>query len=312
MFSFADVPRLDEIADGVHTFIQPAGGWCLNNAGLLLMEGRPALIDTAATEARATLLRALTVEVAGAPPGMIINTHSHGDHTFGNFVFPEALVMGHERTMLEAKEAGLHLTQLWPEVDWGGIELVLPHVTFREPLRMRLGEHDVELRSYGPAHSGCDTVVWLPRQRILFTGDLVMSGVTPFVLTGSVRGLRSAVADLRKLDPAVIVPGHGPVGGPELLDSTERYLDQLADLARKAEAEGLAPVQVARQADLGEFAEMLDSERLVPNLFRACDELRLCRTPDEPGGDTPGTLARVDVMFAAMVEFHGGVPRCHA
>jgi cyclase len=300
---FGGDPRLDEIADGVHVFLQPNGGWCLSNAGLLAIESRPVLIDTAATEARAVLLRSLSAKVTADPPGMIINTHSHGDHTFGNFVFPEALVVGHERTRLEVKAAGLHLTRLWPEVTWGSVEIVPPQVTFPERLTIQLGDHYLEARSFGPAHSGRDTIVWLPRQRVLFAGDLLMSGVTPFVLTGSVLGLRSAVAELRRFDAVTVVPGHGPVGGRELLDITERYLDWLLSLAREAIAADLTPVQAAREADLGEFAGLLDSERLVPNLYRACRELR---------GAEPGTLAEVDMMFAAMVEFHGRIPECHA
>jgi cyclase len=300
MPTFAGEPRLEEIADGVHAFLQPNGGWCLNNAGLVVGRGESVLIDTAATEARARRLRGM---VAGTPPRVIVNTHSHGDHTYGNCVFPEALVVAHERTRREAEEAGLHLTRLWPRVDWGDIQVTLPHLTFTERLTMRLGEHLLELHSFGPAHSGCDTVVWLPRQRVLFTGDLVMSGVTPFVLTGSVGGLRSAVARLREFDAKTIVPGHGPVGGAELLDATERYLTWLTGLANAALAEGMNPLQAARDADLGEFTTLLDNERIAPNLYRAYDEAR---------GGAHGAFSEVDTMFRAMVQLHGGIPNCHA
>jgi cyclase len=296
-------PQLKAISAGVHAFLQPDGGWCLNNAGLIVSEGGCVLVDTAATVARARLLRAHALEVAGAPPRLIVNTHAHGDHTFGNVVFPEALVMGHEETRKEAERTGLHLTGLWPHVDWGDVVVVLPQLTFGGPVTLRLGAHEAELHSFGPAHSGCDTAVWLPRERVLFAGDLVMSGVTPFVLTGSVRGLRSAVTALRKLDPVTVVPGHGPVGGPELLDATERYLDWLAELARAGLARGLPPLEAARQADLGPFGDLLDSERLAPNLHRAYDELR------DDAGHTP---AGVDQLFAEMVDLHGGLPECHA
>ncbi|OHV71793.1 MBL fold metallo-hydrolase [Pseudofrankia sp. BMG5.36] len=296
-------PRLEEIADGIQAFVQPDGGWCLNNAGLLLTPGGSLLIDTAATEARARLLRAFAVEAAGTPPTMLVNTHSHGDHTFGNFMFPEASLVGNDRTRREAAEAGLHLTRLWPEVGWGAVEVVLPDVTFSERMTIYRDGLEIELRSFGPAHSACDTVVWLPRQRVLFAGDLVMSGVTPFVLTGSVAGLRSAVAGLRELGAVTIVPGHGPVGGPELLDATERYLDWLTGLARSGLDQGLTPLRAAREAKLGEFAELLDPERLAPNLHRAYDELR---------GGGPGSFAAVDQLFTEMVELHGRLPTCHA
>ncbi|SNQ47158.1 Cyclase [Frankia canadensis] len=299
MSTFTGPVRLCELADGVHAFLQPDGGWCLNNAGLLVGGGTAVLVDTAATEARASRLRELAVTAAGAIPRVVVNTHAHGDHTFGNGVFPEALVVGHEGTRAEAERAGLHLTTLWPDVEWGKIEVVLPQATFRDPIAARLGGHDIELHSFASAHSASDTVVWLPGRRVLFAGDLVLSGVTPFVLTGSISGLRAALGRLREFDAATVVPGHGPVGGPELFDQTERYLGWLTELARAGIAAGLTPLQAARDADLGEFAGLIDSERLAPNLHRAYVDL----------GAEPADL---DQLLADMTRLHGGMPACHA
>jgi cyclase len=303
MRTFTGAPGLQEIADGVHAFVQPDGGWCLNNAGAVLDRDTAVLIDTAATESRAGRLRELVATVARQAPRTVVNTHAHGDHSFGNFVFPEAVVVAAERTRAEAIETGLHLTKLWPDVEWGAIELTPPQLTFSDRTTLHLADRTVELHSFGPAHSACDTVAWLPDQRVLFTGDLVMSGVTPIVLTGSIGGLRSAVAALRRFDALTIVPGHGPVGGPELLDTTERYLAWVTEVARAGLAEGRTPLDMARDADPGEFAEFVDGERLVPNLYRACGELR---------GGGAGAFADVDEIFRAMVELNGGLPTCHA
>jgi cyclase len=303
MRAFTGTPRLEEVADGVHAFVQPDGGWCLNNSGVIADGGSVVLVDTAATESRARRLRELIGGVAPAAPRIVVNTHAHGDHTFGNFVFPEALVVGAELTRAEALEAGLHLTTLWPGVHWGGIELNPPQLTFTGHLTLHLaGGRTAELYTYGPAHTAADTVVWLPRERVLFTGDLVMSGVTPLVLTGSVTGLRDTVAALRTFDAATIVPGHGAPGGAELLDVTERYLDRVLDLAEQGLAERRTPLEVARGAALGEFAGLIDGERLVANLYRAYAELRGC--PEDGAG--------VEEVFAAMLELHGGLPACHA
>lgn len=303
MRAFTGAPRLHEIADGIHAFLQPDGGWCLNNGGVIVDRDSAVLVDTAATEARARRLRELTGAVAPTPPRIVISTHAHGDHVFGNFVFPEAVVVGAERTRAEVLETGLHLTKLWPDVEWGAVELVPPQLTFSRRLTLHLADRTAELLSFGPAHSACDTVVWLPQERVLFTGDLVLSDVTPLILTGSIGGLRAAVARLRGLGARTVVPGHGPVGGPELLDTTERYLDWLIRVATAGLAEGRTPLDMARDADPGEFTAYVDPERLAPNLYRACGELR---------GGGAGAFAEVDEVFRAMVELHGGLPRCHA
>ncbi|WP_018681645.1 MBL fold metallo-hydrolase [Actinokineospora enzanensis] len=299
----AEAPALTEVADGVHAFLQPDGGWCLNNAGVLTGRDDTVLIDTAATRGRAELLRAMIASTGAPPPRFLVNTHSHGDHTFGNAAFPEATVIAQEGTAADMVAHGLHLTTLWPDVEWGEIGVDAPTVTYRDRMTVRAGGTVAELLHLGPAHSAYDTAVWLPAERVLFAGDLVMSGVTPFVMTGSVRGLLDALETVRRLDPSVIVPGHGPVCGIEMLDANVRYLRWLSGLACEAVASGVGPLEVASSVSLGEFSEWVDGERLVPNLFRACAEAR---------GAEPGAVLDVGEMFGAMVKHYGGLPTCHA
>ncbi|GGQ46558.1 MBL fold metallo-hydrolase [Streptomyces mutabilis] len=295
---------LQQVAEHVYAYVQPDGGWCLNNAGLITAGARPALIDTAATRDRALALKDAVATVSPRAPGYVVNTHPHGDHTFGNSVFAdEAVIVAQEATRAEMDLAGLHLTGLWPDVQWGGVTVRLPSLTFRKTLTLHLGETRVELLHPGIAHTTNDTVAWLPAERVLFTGDIVMSGATPFCLTGSVAGSLTAIAELRALAPRTVVAGHGPVGGPELLDATERYLRHVQYLATEGIAAGLTPLQAAREADLGEFAGLLDSERLVPNLHRAYAEA---------SGAPPGHPLDIGELFSEMVTFNGGLPVCCA
>lgn len=294
---------LEEVADGVFAYVQPDGGWCLNNAGLVVDGGESALVDTAATEARARRLRQSVLGVSPRAPRVVVNTHFHGDHTFGNFVFPEAVVVGHERARTEMAAAGLHLTGLWPDVRWGDLELALPTLTFPSAMTLHVGSLTAELVHVGPAHTTNDTVVWLPERSVLFTGDLVMSGVTPFCLMGSVSGSLTALEELRAFGADTVVTGHGPVTGPEVFDVAEGYLRRVQELAADGMAAGLTPLEVAREADLGAYAELLDSERLVPNLHRAYAEAN---------GGVPAAPMDVGALFGEMVEYHGGLPNCRA
>ncbi|MET9497752.1 MBL fold metallo-hydrolase [Streptomyces sp. NPDC006552] len=301
--SAATAGRFSEVADGVHAYVQPDGGWCLNNAGLLVADDACLLIDTVATEARARRLREQVLRLAGRAPRFVVNTHFHGDHTFGNFVFPEATVVGHERARQDAAAAGTHLTGLWPDVCWGELEIVVPALTYRDRMELHLGDHRARLLHVGPAHTTGDTVVWLPGPRVLFTGDVVMAGVTPFCPMGSVSGSLHALAQLRALDAVTVVPGHGPVGGPELFDTDEGYLRRLQRLAADGIAAGLTPLETAREAGPGPYAELLDAERLVPNLHRAYAEAL---------GAAPGDPLDIPALFREMAEHHGGLPACRA
>ncbi|WP_171168709.1 MBL fold metallo-hydrolase [Streptomyces sp. I05A-00742] len=291
-----------EVADGVHAYLQPDGGWCLNNAGFVVGSGAVTVIDTAASEARAHALREAVAAVTPTPVRTVVNTHSHGDHTFGNFVFPEAEVLSHDIGRVEVIEAGLTLQGLWPDADWGEVTLRPPTATFTDRLTLHRGDTRLELLHLGPAHTVNDVVVWLPAERVLFAGDIAMSGVTPFVLMGSVSGSLAVLEELAGLGARTVVCGHGPLAGPEVLEDNARYLRWLQETAAGARRAGLTPLEAAREADLGEFAGLIDAERLLGNLHRAYAE---------DAGAAPGARLDVVAVFEEMVTFNGGrLPAC--
>ncbi|GAB3795665.1 MBL fold metallo-hydrolase [Micromonospora zhanjiangensis] len=293
--------ELRPLAPGVYAYLQPPGGWCVSNAGLLTGAGSAALIDTTATESRARRLYDTAVATAGRSPGIVVNTHHHGDHTFGNFVFAgEATVIAHEAARTEMADKGTGLRRVWPDVGWGEISVALPDLTFTERLSLHIGDLHAELRYVGPAHTSNDVVVWLPEHGVLFAGDVLMAGATPFVLMGSLSGSLQAVAALRRLPGLhTVVCGHGPVCGPEVLDVTEGYLTWLAAVAADGVRRGWNPLEAARRADLGEFATLTEPERLVANLHRAYAEER---------GAPRGIHLPSAPAFDEMVAYNGGRP----
>lgn len=297
-------PSLLEVAESVYAYIQPDGGWCLNNAGLIVDPNCAVLVDTAATERRTKALREAVGTKAPQGPDYLVNTHFHGDHTFGNSYFkPRATIIAQAECARDHIAAGPALRGLWPDVDWGETPIERADITYGEEAAIQAGDRRVTLLHPGPAHTTGDTVVWLPDDGVLFTGDVVWSNTTPFCLMGSVAGSLEVLDDLRKLGPETVVPGHGPVGGSELLDQTGNYLHWLLDVAAAGVKAGRDVLETAAGADLGEFADLLDSERIVGNLHRAYAEL---------AGLPRGAQIDVATAFGDMVAFHGSLPTCHA
>lgn len=300
----APEPYLTELCTGIFAYVQPRGGWCLSNSGVLAGDGDTVVIDTGATVSRALRLKEAVTTVNGSKRVTIVNTHHHGDHFFGNCVFgADSTIIAHDLAREEMVSAGLGLQRLWPYVDWGEVVLTLPTLTFSDRLTIRSGGLTGELIHVGPAHTTNDVVVWLPGSRVLFAGDVVSNGVTPFMMMGSITGSLSALESLRELGAETIVPGHGSIGGPELLDENAAYLVWVASLAAAGFEAGLSPLELARKTDLGQYAELIDSERIVGNLIRAYLEL--------PGED-PGSPLDVYAGFQQMVDYHGGLPACLA
>ena len=298
-------PSMEEVSSGIYAYVQLDGSWGLNNAGFIRGKDSLTLIDTCFTEARTRAYLEAVRNVSSLPMKTLVNTHHHGDHTHGNYLVPEASIIGHELCRQTVIDTGLQaLHPLFPGVDWGDLELAPPTITFNDRMELNSDDLKIELIFMGPAHTTNDIVAWLPQRKLLFAGDLIFNQGTPFVAMGSVSGSLQALKRLRELGAETIVPGHGSVCGPEVMDDIEAYLTFVQDTAREAFEAGLTPLDASRQVDLNRFAEWHDRERIAGNLHRAYSELRW-----EP----PGTVLDLGPMVADMVALNGGRPvRCLA
>jgi cyclase len=293
-------PRVEEVSPGVFAYIQLDGSWGLNNTGFIAGRDGVLAIDACFTEQRTRrLLEAIRLAAPGRSIRTLVNTHHHGDHTFGNHLFlPDATIIGQHGCRGTILAEGLAAHRLFPDVDWGEIVVAPPSVTFAERLDLWVDDMKVELIFVGPAHTTNDIVAWLPARKVLFSGDVLFNGGTPFALAGSVGGWLEALDRLRALGPETIVAGHGPITGPKVIEDVAAYLQFVLAAARRGMDARLEPLELARGLDLGRFGEWLDPERLPANLHRAYSELR-----GEPrGAPLPGAA------IADMVAFNGGRP----
>jgi cyclase len=187
------------------------------------------------------------------------------------------VLIGHERMREGLREDRVidGCPPFWdPVPDWGPVVRRLPDITVGSALTVHVGDRRVDLLHPGaPAHTFGDLVAWVPAERVLFAGDLLFAGLTPLVFMGSLTGALTSLDWLAAFAPDVVVPGHGPVlAGDEIervLEDHRRYYRFVLALAEKGMAEGQTPLALARDADLGEFTDWLDAERLVLNLHRA-------------------------------------------
>jgi cyclase len=298
-------PRLEAVSDGIYAFIQPDGSWWINNTGFLAGRSGVVAVDSCSTERRTRAWLDAIRSVTDRPVRTLVNTHHHGDHTHGNFLFRPAAVIGHHRCREQVLAFGHpNWEGVFSPIDFGRLDIEAPFVTFTDRLDIFVDDLLVELHYIGtPAHTTNDVVAWIPERRVLFAGDLAFNGGTPFVVMGSVSGSLLALDRLRAFDADVIVPGHGDVCGPEVFDAIGRYLEFVQQTARDSRAPGLRPLEAARETDLGPFAELLDPERIVGNLHRAYAEL---------DGAAPGAPIDLKAAITDMVTYNGGPLRCFA
>ncbi len=164
--------------------------------------------------------------------------------------------------------------QLNEDFDFGGIKLVPPTTLFDERMELQLGDLEVQLIHVGPCHSFGDTLVWVPAERVLFAGDVIFRLCTPMGWVGTFENWFRCLDQIVDLDPAVIVPGHGPVCGVDGAKEMKAYLEYVRTEARQNyDADVRAPA-AARRIDLGPYADWVSPERIYLNVERAYREFR--------------------------------------
>lgn len=287
--------RLQEVGDGVWAYVQPEGGWWVNNTGFLAGEDHVVAVDACATERRTRAFQAAIASVTDLPVRTLVNTHHHGDHTFGNCFFTGATVIAHDAVPAGITDWGEPWAEpVWSPVEWGAVVLAPPTVTFADRITLEVDHMAARVRHLGGvAHTAGDAVVHLPDQGVVFTGDLIFNGGAPFALQGSIAGWLAALERLSGLGAHTLVPGHGAVCGPEVIGEVAAYLRWVQQLARDSAEAGVSPLEAARTTDAGRFGDLLDPERLVGNLHRARAEL-------------DGTTVDARGALADMVALHGG------
>jgi glyoxylase-like metal-dependent hydrolase (beta-lactamase superfamily II) len=142
---------------------------------------------------------------------------------------------------------------------------VLPGVTLREGLTIHAGGREIQLRHFGRGNTRGDVVVWLPKERVLASGDLLVAP-TPFGIGSFFGDWIQTLGKLEALDPAVIVPGHGPVmRDREYLQRVRRLLESTLSQAKAAAAKGLSLEDTRKAVDLEEFRRQFAGDDKVKN-----------------------------------------------
>ena len=270
-----------ELAVGSH------GAVIVNEDDVLLVESH---ISPAAAWAVVEEIEALTDK----PVRFVVNTHFHFDHAHGNGIYPpEVQVIGHEVTR-EMIESGASMgrsyqlflgglpdqvaaleervataedeeerTELQGRLDYarnyleGQRDLVPngPNATLSERMTLHRGEREIQLLFFGRGHTGGDVVVYLPRERVLVTGDLLVPGL-PFMGDGFIAEWDDTLERLKALDFDWILPGHGnPFRDKERISYLQEYMRDLQAQAEALHAEGLTYEEAAARIDMSSHSE---------------------------------------------------------
>ncbi len=262
---------IEKLAGGVFAAIHSIGGWAIGNAGIIDLGDKTLIFDAFQTPQAAKDLVNAAVYLTRRPPKLVINSHYHDDHIWGNQAFgAEVDIISTAKTRNLIITQGLAQVKLYSETAQNELEslqdrldhskeerecrdlrlfidgyhgiiaalpilkLRLPNLTFSGEMTIHGSKRSVNLLTYEGGHSGSDTLLYLPEDRIIFMGDTLFIDSHPYLADGDPDVIFRILAETKLLKPTIVVPGHGPSGKIEHLDLLDGYIHRLLAMVGNA------------------------------------------------------------------------------
>ncbi len=278
---------LHEIGNGIYAYLQPDGGWGLNNAGLVVDGDQSLVVDTLYD---LNLTRGMLDDMQAASPAaesidVLFNTHVNGDHCFGNQLFEGAEIIASQACaeefetesppqlmidMLKAApqmgELGAFFTRCFSKFDFEGITMTPPTRTFEGRMNIQIGQKEIQFIEVGPCHTRGDSLVYIPGDRVLYAGDILFIEGTPIMWDGPVANWLKALDLILDLDVDTIIPGHGPITDKSGAETMKTYWQWVEAESRKRYDDGMPAAEAAREMFSGPYSAWGDPERIVINV----------------------------------------------
>jgi glyoxylase-like metal-dependent hydrolase (beta-lactamase superfamily II) len=321
--------KLQQVSANCYAVLNEKNRVCDANSGLINLGGG-VVIDTQSDLPHGRKMIELFGRVWRGMPKRVVNTHEDGDHVWGNQLFEGAEIIAHRtvkermphvadpketqqllkgadrsltRTPLEVLHPGALAIarQLQQDYDFDGIRLALPTTVFEERHVLDLDGMEAHLLYVGPCHQIGDTIVHVPKEGVVFAGDVIFRECTPMGWNGSYEKWLGTLDLIIALDPDVIVPGHGPVCGIEGAMEMKAYLEYVREESNRCFGRGLSALEASKTIDFGPYSGWRAPARLYMNVERAYREFR------NEAADTPWDHAKTfdavyDVANAKGIE----------
>jgi glyoxylase-like metal-dependent hydrolase (beta-lactamase superfamily II) len=241
-----------DLAEKKTTFTKLAdGAYCLTaegdpNSGVVIGDDGVMVIDTRATPVMAQELLRHIRTVTDKPVKYVVLTHYHAVRVLGASAYDAPNIIASRGTFELIKERGAQdyksEVQRFPRL-FDAVEsipgLTWPNIVFERGLTIMMGKREVRIMAVGAGHTKGDSIVWLPKERVLFSGDLVEEGATPYCGDAHLKAWPATLARLRALSPARLVPGRGnammtAAASEKAIRGTESFVRELYAQAEKA------------------------------------------------------------------------------
>jgi glyoxylase-like metal-dependent hydrolase (beta-lactamase superfamily II) len=296
----------EELAPGLYGYTAEGDP----NSGVVIGDDSVLVVDAQATPAMAKEVIARIRTITDKPVKHVVLSHYHAVRVLGASGYEGAEIIASDVTRDMIVERGQEDMDSeigrFPRLVRGKESipgLTWPHITFQKKMTLWMGKREVQIIHIGRSHTAGDTVVWLPKERALFSGDTVEFGATPYCGDAHFADWPGTLDAIRKLKPEKLVPGRGR----SLMNASEVEEGLSGTAAFTSDFFAIAKRAVAAGKSLGEtYAEAMETMRLKYGhwvIFEHCMPFDVSRAYDEAKGlDRPQiwTAERDLAMWRAL------------
>ena len=227
------------------------------NIGVVVGDTAALVVDTGMGRRNGERLLERVRELTDKPL-LLTLTHFHPEHGWGAQAFAGAAVIVYNRVQREELEEKFGpfvelFSSFGPEIAelLADVELVRPHIVYEDAAELDLGGVTVQLSYHEPAHTRGDQLILLPSERVLFAGDLVENRFFPILPDEDAHGSKwiALLERMQALEPAIVVPGHGEVGGAALIEEVRAYLDYVRSRVEESRSGGMSLEDAKRELE---------------------------------------------------------------
>ncbi|QPJ60798.1 MAG: MBL fold metallo-hydrolase [Candidatus Nitronauta litoralis] len=268
----ADEYKTKEVLPGIYTVMLKSGPGP-NSTFIVTGEG-VIVIDPGSSPEAGERLKKEIAKVTQKPVVYVINSHYHGEHTFGNAAFEGAqIVMTAQAGKTMLNSPGDRERKKWEKKHPGSkIRALEPNLTFQKELGIKLGKYYLRLIHPPASHTSGDLYIYIASYRVIITGGMVVAEQIPDMREASISNWIEALRKMEDLDAEIIIPGNGPVGNKPRVTLMKHYLMNLRTYVEDALLDGGALPDI--QKKVGEklkkkFSGWANHDRLDQNIERA-------------------------------------------
>jgi cyclase len=230
--TFADEAKTIKVLENVYTIT--AGDGVDSNTTFIITKEGVIVIDTRPTPTEARKILTEIRKLTALPIVYTINTHYHGDHTFGNQIFKNSkTIIAHKNVRNKLVESGQEHLSLFKTFGLPGIdevEITPPNIIYEKEMEIWLGGYRLQLLYHGKGHTDGDTIIYIDQLRTVITGDLVFNKKVPYMADSYIDDWISSLKYIELLKNETVIPGHGPIGQRTTIIAMKHYLMNLKEL----------------------------------------------------------------------------------